>query len=209
MTRNLENGTRYTYFLPSSADARRWLSFKSALELQLKSRPQMDAFVLAFDDDFWSSSIAFIANPRPREGEKRVAMRLRVDPLKKAIVAGSIMPPAQVEELLLRIGGPIGTVGIRRWERVIETEKRGNLAAMCVAFGNPLTPQTSAHFDELLATVVSLNQGYIVEYSATMVLVTFESDKGNVEAALECAADMMKGTAKRVAPPLNFGSASM
>lgn len=191
MLSNIGQGTRYVYFLRSSADARRWLSFKSAMAAHLGKDPRMDAYIVEFDDDFWAFNIAFIANPLAQAGEAREAVQLRTDGRSRRIIWGRQMPASEIELLCRRLQGGIRTGNVRRWEHVDGSGRSTRLAALCVRFAAPLSGIAVDNFDELLAEKVSANQGEVVEYGRTTVVVAFHLASGNVTAALRCAADLV------------------
>lgn len=191
MVRNIGQGTRYVYFLRSNADARRWLSFKSSMAALLGKDPRMDAYIVEFDDDFWSFNVAFIANPQAQGNEPREAVQLRTDSRSRRIIWGMRMPPSEIDTLCERLQGGIRNGNVRRWEHVDGRGRSTRLAALCVRFLTPLAGGAVDDFDELLAEKVSANQGEVIEYSRSTVVIAFHLAGGNVTAALRCAADLV------------------
>lgn len=201
-----ERDVNYLYFLRSNADARRWLNFKRALADRLardgEPAPRMEAYVLEFDDDFWASNMAFIAHAPPESGVPARAMLLRLDRRSKRIFAGTEMETGRVNALCQRIAGPLREAHLRRWEHVADRPRSGSIATLSALFSTPLDDADADRFDILLAETVSRNQGEIVDYQEDGVVVAFQSDRGNVVAALRCAADIVERLRTSPALPL-------
>ena len=191
MLYNFGRGARYVYFLRSNADARRWLSFKAAMRSYLGDEPAMEAYIVEFQDEYWTGNMAFIANPQPQEGEPREAVQLRTDGRSRRIIWGRKMTPLQIDKLCDRLLGGMRNGSVRRWEHVEAVNRQTRLAALCVRFPTPLTDSAFDDFDELLADKVSANQGEVIENGSAGVLATFQMASGSVTAALRCAADLI------------------
>jgi hypothetical protein len=114
MLRNLRNNVRYTYFLQSNPDLRRWMQFRDNLERDSKTGPlkeQMQAFVVELDkSESWQRKLDCFIATSP-EGDAEGYKLTREVELNRPIT-GSRMSPDQIEAVkkVLKRLVPLGSI---------------------------------------------------------------------------------------------------
>lgn len=185
MVANLKKGVKYLYFLRSNADAKRWLSFKNGLEKKGCETKKMRAYVIGFRDrDKWHDNIAFIANPGKADCQ---GVQLEINPLTKRVDCGIRMPRGQVEEFVKALQPALDAGDIAHWLPVRDGTESRRMAIVCLKL--PGRPDDAAldRLDTELAVQASLNDGEVVHYGSTSILVAFGDEPGALARALRFA----------------------
>ena len=188
MERNLSGGARYTYFLSSNADAKRWLSFRDRLSQRGVKGAQrlMTAYVVAFDAEGPLAGFAgFIANPG-REGAE--GYELTIDGTSNRVLYGSAMEAARIGEVLTALSNATRNSALTDWHLVQPTGPDVTLTAVCVKLvDQPADEELDVLIDGLdnvLARLASQHGGSVELYGGRSITVVFVGNRTELGLAL-------------------------
>jgi effector-associated domain 1 (EAD1)-containing protein len=180
---NFGKRIKYTYFLKSSADARRWLEFKAEMvQSSAEAKDLMQAIVISFAK--WErlrDRFAFIANPGTSQQQ---AMLLKVDEFSQRIYAGSPMSVDEGEKVVNMLKPLVDAEQVREWRQVVGTRGLQTMAVVHIRYAADAAERTGDQFDKDLAIAISRFQGEVFASDARTVVLGFEGSPEAVSRAI-------------------------
>lgn len=215
MQRNLVRGVRYTYFLSSHADAKRWLIFRDELVASGVRGAQrlMTAYVVAFACDGPLASIAaFIANPGRDTAQ---GYELTIDSSTNRVLHGVAMEPSRMVEVTAALSTSTGSNALTDWHLVQPTGPDVTVTAACVKLiARPDDDEVDALIDDLdnsLAVLASQHGGSVELYGSRSITVVFVGNRPALGLALAFVREVLKaaraGDVDGVQGPVRIGLA--
>ena len=215
MERNLARGVRYTYFLSSHADAKRWLNFRDELMARGIRGAQrlMTAYVVAFAPDGpLANFAAFIANPNVDTAE---GYELTIDDSTNRVLYGMTMGRPRIEEVALALSRSTSTNALTYWRLVQPTGPDVTVTAVCVKLIEaPGADEIDAVIDGLdnhLAVLASHHRGSIAIYGTRSITAVFVGNRTELGLALGFARKVLEaadgGDIEGLTAPLRIGMA--
>lgn len=215
MERNLQRGVRYTYFLSSHADAKRWLNFRGELTSRGVKGAQrlMTAFVVQFAPDGpLANFAAFIANPYQETAE---GYELTVDDSTNRVLYGMTMEPGRIAEVTQALSSSTSTNALTYWRLVQPTGPKTTVTAVCVKLIDaPEEHELDGLIDDLdshLAVLASQHGGAVAIYGARSITVVFVGNRAELGLALAFARKVLElaehGDIESLDGPLRIGMA--
>ncbi|MBW8756996.1 MAG: hypothetical protein JF586_05235 [Burkholderiales bacterium] len=215
MERNLVRGVRYTYFLSSHADAKRWLNFRDELTARGIRGAQrlMTAYVVAFSPDGpLANFAAFIANPQRETAE---GYELTIDDSTNRVLYGMAMERARIEEVTQALSSSTGTDALTDWHLVQPTGPDMTVTAVCVKLiESPEEDEIDALIDGLdnhLAVLASHHRGSVAVYGTRSITAVFVGNRPELGLALGFARKVLEaadhGDIEGLRAPLRIGMA--
>jgi hypothetical protein len=181
MERNLNGGVRYTYFLSSNADAKRWLTFRDKLAQRGVKGAQrlMTAYVVAFDAEGpLAGFAAFIANQGRETAE---GYELTIDSASNRVLYGLAMEASRIAEVVTALSNATLNSALTDWHLVQPTGPEVTLTAVCVKLvDQPADDELDALIDGLdncLARLASQHGGSVELYGGRSITAVFVGNR--------------------------------
>lgn len=189
MERNLNGGVRYTYFLSSNADAKRWLTFRDKLAQRGVKGAQrlMTAYVVAFDAEGpLAGFAAFVANPGRAGAE---GYELTIDGSTNRVLYGMAMQAPRIDEVVAALSNATRNSALTDWHLVQPTGPDVTLTAVCVKLvDRPADDELDALIDGLdncLARLASQHGGSVELYGGRSITVVFVGNRTELGLAVQ------------------------
>ena len=191
MLSNFDRDVRYTYFLRSNADARRWLDFRDSLSQEHeKADSLLSAYVLDFrPGSAWADLTAFVANPgRPlSEG-----YALRVDESTNRALYGDRLSDERLKTVVDAHARALGNDQIVSWRLVQGASAELEITGVCASLLHEPDEAMFERLDGHLALLASQFDGSVEVYGSRSITAVFEGSRAGFALAQQFAAAVLQ-----------------